>query len=173
MFDNLPNFNELKQVINVLFAIVVASCIIIVVTTNMTDKNGLSALIGGYIGLQLGMLFTMIIITVFTKIPYLDMTPIIMVLIITGLIIYYLHKYFDNISEGHISSYYSSFSVLSAVVLFAQIIIIFRAIYAKNETGQISLFKPSTFSLLGLISVINMLIVITIGIILHFYSTQG
>ena len=41
--------------------------IIIMITTNMTDINGLSALLGGYIGLLLGMLFVIIINLVFTK----------------------------------------------------------------------------------------------------------
>jgi len=170
MFDNL----EFKQIINVLLAIVIASCIIIIITINMTDTNGLSALLGGYTGLLLGMLFIMIVSLVFTNTTYLDMFPIVIIIIIIALLMYYLYIYFDNISEGHISSYYSSFSLLSAIFLFTQIIIVFTAIYekTKGDTDK-KLFKDQTFSLLTLLSVINMLAVITIGIVLHFYSTQG
>ena len=170
MFANL----EIKQVMNVLLSIVFASCVIILVTMNMTDSNGLSALLGGYAGLLLGMLFIMIVSLIFTNTTYLDMFPVVMIIIITGLLMYYLYKYFDNISSGHVSSYYSSFSLLSAIFLFTQLIIVFSAIYGKTEDDQnTKLFNDTTFSLLGLFSVINMITVLTIGIVLHFYSTQG
>jgi len=174
MFDNFTSLQEVKQVINVLLAVIIASCIIILITMNMIDSNGLSALLGGYAGLFLGMLFIMIVNLVFTKTTYLDMFPIVMIIIITGLLIYYLRTYFDKISKGEVSSYYSSFSLLSAIFLFTQIIIVFGAIYGKyDEPQNTKLFKDTTFSLLGLFSVINIIIVLTIGIVLHFYSTQG
>jgi uncharacterized membrane protein len=174
MFPSFTSLQELKQVMNVLLAIVVASCIIIVITMNMTDSNGLSALIGGYAGLLLGMLFIMIVSLIFTNTTYLDMFPVVMVIIITGLLMIYLYRYFDNISAGHVSGYYSSFSLVSAIFLFAQLISIFTAIYSKTDENQSGpLFKPTTFSLLVLLGVINMLAVITIGVVLHFYSTQG
>ena len=44
-----------------------------------------------------------------------------------------------------------------------------KTLVDKNTT----LFDNTTFSLLGLFSVINMLFVLTIGIVLKFYSTQG
>jgi hypothetical protein len=174
MFEKFTTLQEIKQVMNVLLAIVIAACVIILITMNMTDTNGLSALLGGYSGLLLGMLFIMIVSLIFTKTTYLDMFPVVMIIIITGLLMYYIYRYFDNISSGNVSSYYSSFSLLSAIFLFTQIIIVFTAIYGKSEEDQnTKLFTDTTFSLLGLLSVINMIIVLTIGIVLHFYSTQG
>jgi hypothetical protein len=170
MFDNF----ELKQIMNVLLAIVLSSCVIILVTINMTDKNGLSALLGGYSGVLLGMLFIMIVSLIFTKTTYLEMFPIVMIIITVGLLIAYLGIYFDKISKGEVSSYYSSFSYLSAIFLFTQIMIVFNAIYSKSEADpNKKLFKYTTISFLGLFSVINIMIVLTMGIILGFYSTQG
>lgn len=177
MFPNLTSLNEIKQefknVLNVILAIIIASCIIIVITTNMTDSNGLSALMGGYSGLLLGMLFIIILNLLFKQSTYIDMIPIIMIIIIVGLLLNYLIIYFDRISSGKVSNYYSNFSLLSTLFLFTQIIIIFGAIYSKNETQGTKLFTYTTFSLLNLLSIINLIIVLTIGIILHFYSTQG
>ena len=84
------NFNkeEFEKVMYIPFAVIVASCIIIIITTNATDSNGLSALLGGYSGLMLGILFVMILNLVFTKITYLEMFPVLMVLIISGLLIF-------------------------------------------------------------------------------------
>lgn len=169
------NFNkeEFEKVMYIPFAVIVASCIIIIITTNATDSNGLSALLGGYSGLMLGILFVMILNLVFTKTTYLEMFPVLMVLIISGLLIFYLSKYFDKISKGEVSSYYSSFSLLSTIFLFTQLIIIFNSIFNMSKYQNEKLFSNKTFALLRLFGVINLLIVVTIGIILQFYSTQG
>ena len=169
MFETL----EFEKIMNVPFAVIIASFIIIMITTNMTDTNGLSALLGGYSGLLLGMLFVMVINLVFTKTTYLDMFPIVMIIILTGLLIFYLRTYFDRISKGEVSGYYSSFSLLSTIFLFTQVMIILNAMYGKTQDPNAKLFSDTTFSLLGLFSVINFLIVLTIGVVLHFYSTQG
>ncbi len=171
MLDNL----EFKKVMNIPFAIVIASFIIIIITTNMTDTNGLSALLGGYSGLMLGILFVIILNLVFQKSIYLDMFPLLIILGIVGLLIFYLSKYFDNISKGEVSEYYSSFSILSTIFLITQVIIIFTAMFNKTQeqSQDNRLFSDTTFSLLGLFGTINMLIVVTMGIILKFYSTQG
>lgn len=173
MFENITRLQEFEKVMNIPFAVVITSFIIIMITTNMTDINGLSALLGGYMGLLLGMLFVIIINLVFTKTTYLDMFPIGMIVIIVGLLIFYLRKYFDRISKGEVSDYYSSFSLLSTIFLFTQVILILTSMYDKTRGQNTKLFSDTTFSLLGLFSVINLLIVLTIGIVLHFYSTQG
>jgi len=173
MFPDFTSLQEFKKVMNVLFSIIVASCIIIIITANMTDSNGLSALMGGYSGLLLGLLFIIILNLLFKQSTYFDMIPVLMIIIIVGLLLNYLRIYFDRISSGEVSSYYSNFSLLSTIFLFTQLIIIFGAIYGKSESDGSKLFTDTTFSLLGLFSVINIIIVLTIGIVLHFYSTQG
>jgi len=169
-FDNF----EFKTIMNVPFAVIIASFIIIIVTTNMTDTNGLSALLGGYFGLMIGMLFVMVLNLAFTNTTYLDMFPVVFLLAIIGLIVYYLFTYFDRISKGEVSGYYGSFSILSTIFLITQTIMIFNAIFNKLQNPDISkLFNDTTFAILCLFGVINMLIVLTMGIVLHFYSTQG
>jgi hypothetical protein len=171
MFEDL----EFKKVMNVPYAVIISSFIIIIITVNMTDVNGLSALISGYSGLFLGILFVIIINSVFGKASYLEMFPLVMVMIIAGLTISYLGIYFDRIAKGEISNYYSSFSLLSLIFLATQVGIIFSSIYGMSQSQDKStkIFSDTTFSLLGLLSVINILIVLTMGIVLHFYSTQG
>ena len=169
MFD----ISEFNKIMNVPITIVIASFIIIIITTSMTDSNALKALIGGYSGYMLGMLFILILNLIFKKTTYLDMFPVIFTLVITSLLIFYLSTYFDKISSGEISSYYYNFSILSTVFLFTQTIIIFNSLKSNENMTSSRLFNDTTFSLLGLFGVINFLLVITLGIILHFYSTQG
>lgn len=167
MFDK----EEYSKVINIPLAVIIASFIIIIITTGITNTNGLSSLIGGYIGLLLGMIFIIILNMPIGNL--LDLVPFVSIIIIVSLIIYYLFTYFDNISSGQISSYYGSFSVVSTIFLATQIIILFSAFF--NSSGDLStkILSDKTFALLSLISVINLLVVITLGVVLHFYSTQG
>jgi len=167
MFDK----EEYKKVINVPLAVIIGSFIIIIVTTGMTDTNGVSALIGGYSGLLLGMLF--VIILNYPPTNWLDMFPLFVIMIIISLLIYYLSTYFDQISKGEVSSYYKSFSILSTIFLAIQIITMFSAMFSKSGEPTGKLLSDTTFALLGLFGVLNFLMVITIGIVLHFYSTQG
>jgi hypothetical protein len=165
------NKDEYKKVINVPFAVIVASFIIIIITTGMTDKNGLSALIGGYSGLLLGIIF--ILILNYPPASWLDMIPFLTLIVIISILITYLSKYFDQISSGEVSGYYGSFSTLSTFFLATQIIILFSAMFSKNGDQSGKLLSDRTFALLSLFGVVNLVIVITIGIVLHFYSTQG
>jgi hypothetical protein len=173
MSENFINLQEFKKLMNVPLSVIIASSIIITITTNMTDRNGLTALLGGYLGLLLGLLFVLLLNVIFIKTPYLDMGPIIMVMIIIGLLYYYLNIYFERIIAGHVSNYYSGFSILSLLFLAIQLIIIFNVVYNKTQDLNGELFSKTTYALLTLFSVINILVVLTIGVILHFYSTQG
>jgi hypothetical protein len=167
MFDK----EEYKKVINVPLSVIIGSFIIIVITSGMTDPNGLKALIGGYAGLLFGMLF--IIILNYPPPSWLDMVPFIVIIILISLLIFYLSKYFDKISTGEVSSYYNSFSVLSTIFLATQIIILLSAMFSNSGEVSSKMLSDKTFALVSLFGVINFLIVITIGIVLHFYSTQG
>jgi hypothetical protein len=167
MFDK----EEYSKVINIPLAVIIASFIIIIITTGITNTNGLSSLIGGYMGLLLGIIFIIILNMPIGNL--LDLVPFASIIVIVSLIIYYLFTYFDNISSGQISSYYGSFSVVSTIFLATQIIILFSAFF--NSSGDLStkILSDKTFALLSLIAVINLLVVITLGVVLHFYSTQG
>jgi membrane associated rhomboid family serine protease len=83
MFDK----EEYKKVINVPLSVIIGSFIIIVITTGMTDPNGLKALIGGYSGLLFGILF--IIILNYPPTSWLDMVPFIVVMILISLLIFF------------------------------------------------------------------------------------
>jgi hypothetical protein len=137
----------------------------------MTDTNSLSALIGGYFGLLLGVLFVIILNMPPTN--ALDMFPFVVIMIIVSLLIYYLFTYFDQISRGEVSGYYQSFSTLSTLFLATQLIILFSAMFSDSKETTGKLLTDKSFALLNLFGVINFLIVITVGIVLRFYSTQG
>jgi hypothetical protein len=170
------NFNinnaDFKKIMNVPFAVIIASFIIIIITTNMTDSNGLSALIGGYFGLLVGILFVLILDLMFTNVRMFDMIPLVIIMGLVGLLIYYLFSNFDRISSGQVSNYYSNFSILSTIFLVFQIVVIINSVFKQDQLSS-RLFNDKTMSILGLFGILNLLVVMTLGIVLHFYSTQG
>ena len=169
---NNTNIQDVKKLMNVPFAVIITSIIIIIITINTTDRNGLSALLGGYSGLLFGLLFVVILNVIFLKAKYLDMIPIIMVMIVVGLLSYFLSTYFDRIISGNVSSYYLSFSYASLLFLCVQLYIIFKVIY-YNEQLKSTLFSSTEVAWLRLFNIINIVFVLIIGIVLYFYSTQG
>ena len=165
------NKEQISRVVNVPLAVIIASAIVIVITTNVNGENSLKALIGGYIGLGLS-IFLLIILNLPPN-NWIDLFPFVMLLGIITLMLIYLYRYFDRIVTGEVSPYYASFSILSIIFLGIQIIMLVSAMFSKSNELDVKLFSYKTFSLFALFGVINYLIVLTIGIILHFYSTQG
>ncbi len=163
---------EYYKIMNIPLSVIFASFIIIIITTGITNTNGLNALIGGYIGLLLGILFILLIN--YPSQNILDMFPFVSIIIIISLLLHYFRTYYHIISSGQVSGYYNSFSMLSTIFLAVQMIVLFKEMY-KSYTGGMNgpLLTNSSFALLGLLAVINGLIVITLGIVLNFYSTQG
>jgi hypothetical protein len=163
-----------RKVMNVPFSVIIASFITIVVTSNVIDKNALSGLIGGYYGLLLGLIFIIMLILFYTPLtPYLHLIPIFLTLCIISLLIYYLSVYFDKIASGEVSSYFNSFMTLSTIFLATQLYMITKSVYNKTRDINAKLFSNTNYSLLVLFNLINSLIIITIGIVLRYYSTQG
>jgi hypothetical protein len=94
-------------------------------------------------------------------------------MLIIMVMLYYLYTYFDIISKGDVSGYYTTYSILSTIFLAAQLIIIFSSVYNNINNGNSKMLSQKTLSLLGLLGVINFLAIIIIGIVLRFYTTQG
>ena len=162
---------DYNKIINVPITVIMASFVVIMLTTGVTDTNGLSALIGGYFGLLVGVLFIMLL-----NMPppsWIDLFPFLTLMIIISIIIYYLFTYFDQIAEGNVSDYYKTFSTIATIFLAIQLGLIYSSMMKNMKDATGKLLSNTTFVTLNLIAVLNFLVVVTIGIILRFYSTQG
>jgi hypothetical protein len=180
-----------KKIMAVPFSIIFASFVIIIITFNVEDKNALYALISGYFGLFLGLFLITLSILYEKQIPnsqndtsflsifkymiqiILDIFPILMTLCIISVLIYYLYTYFDKIVNGQVSSYYNGFLLLSIIFSGFQMLIFYNSFYDRSKNSNSEIFSNVNFSLSVLVDLINLFSVITIGIILRYYSTQG
>ena len=166
--NTIRNVQVIKKLMYIPFALIITSFIIIGITISMTNQNALSALLGGYSGLFIGLLFIMIIKLLFLNAKYIDMIPIIMSMIVVGLLLFLVSYYFDRIISGNISSYYSTYSYLLSAFLFVQVGLIFIDINKTNLNLSVKLV-----SFLPLFYLMNIVCLLILAIVLSKYSTQG
>jgi hypothetical protein len=165
MFDTFKKINWIP------YSVMIAASFIILITTGVPGKNALNGLISGYIGYGVAMLCLSTLYM--PPVNWKDLVPFGMIIGIVVTMLFYLNIYFDRISNGTVSEYYKSFSVLSTIFLAAQSFILFYSLSNIIDNVNTKLIKDKTWSLLVLFGVINYLIIITLGVILEFYSTQG
>ena len=163
-----------SNVANLLYAVIIATVFSIFCTVGMTTESALSALIGEYSIIGAAILI-MTAIKMKSLIDsgdlvkmstLLTMSPFLFILFI---IIYYISIisiYFDKIVSNKISEYYYSFSKLTTVLIVSQIFLLVYTIANNIEIPR------KTFSILMLLGTINAIVVITLGIILKFYTTD-
>lgn len=174
------NEEQIKAIVSVTIPTIIASFVIIFFTNGISEPNGLNALIGGYGGLLIGMvLVVMLVIQQLSSemLPLwtyiLRIFPFAFIVVIISIIISLLIVYYDVISKGNVSTYYSSFSLITTIFLATQIYMLISPI-VSYKFGKINLsLSQVNKALLNLLGVINLLMVGTMGIVLKFYSTQG
>jgi hypothetical protein len=159
---------------NLLTAILVADVFSILCTIGITTETGLEALIGQY-----SVMGAVILIILILKTKGMINSGIIdkMSILITAapflfllfLIIYYIvlvSIYFTNIVSNKISNYYYMFSKISTGLILGQVLLL---VYTMAKTVEL---PKKIFTILMLLGTINAIVLITLGIVLKFYTTD-
>ncbi len=166
---------------SLLYALSFAALIIIIITTSTRGESSLIALISGYSALLLSLMFLLFLTynntvqssehfsSINTIIPIVKtFFPGVLIVFVLSLLLAFLSIYFHRIATGKVPEYYYSFSTMSTILTVLQLGVWFHAMY-KNEGKNVS---DRVFSILTLIGTINALVVITLGIVLKYYSTD-
>jgi hypothetical protein len=159
---------------NAIISIMVASCVIILITNGNNSSNGLSALIGGYCGIMFSLIMIIVINMPLKNSSHFSsiMSCAVAVSIIFVTVIY-LYKYFDRIINGEVAPYYNTFYNCSLVLLSIQVGYIMYIFYNTKQLGFLNL-TPSSRAFMVFVAILNYMFVITNGaIVLRLYSTQG
>ena len=93
--------------------------------------------------------------------------PFLTILAVILWILILVFLYYDRITEGKVSDYYTSFMNIASAILLIQIYMIFSEV--SDKTPPLS---SKTYSILRLLSVLAGLSVITVSIVLKFYVTD-
>jgi hypothetical protein len=170
LYQNLDTF---------LYSLVAGAGLVVILTSGKTDKSAVTAfqvaysilfcvvcyksvLAGSKLDLsQSGSMITKAINFITMFFPFLSILAVILwILVLVSL-------YYDRITEGKVSDYYTSFMNIASVMLLIQIYMIFSE--TSDKTPPLSL---KTYSLLRMLAVLSALSVITVSIVLKFYITD-
>lgn len=164
-------------------AFIATGIIIVIFTIGSNNVTGLTGTITGYsfiitgVLLLIGYLMTNLSSTSaysFSSIisQMVTVGPFIVLIGILIYMIYLLSLYFNQITAGNVSSSYYNFMNLFVVLLMAQIYIFYNGTQERSfkETGTIS---KVTGLLLYFLELINIVVIITLGIILKYFTTDG
>jgi len=166
IFSDITLYENLIQIPT---SVIYTCFIIILLTTGVSDENSVFALISGYSGILIGIIFIIVLNMPITK--YLYIFPFIFIMILVSLELALLIKYWNRISNGQVSSYYKSFSNMFVFFLAIQMSTLMYHLSNKKMDKMDISYK--TICLLHTFSVINFFIIIIIGIVLRYYYTQG
>ena len=87
-------------------------------------------------------------------------------------VIYLLSYYFNQITNCNVSSGYYNFMNIFIVILMVQLYIFYNATQDTNFKDN-GVINKVTGLLLYLLEVINVIVIITLGIILKYFTTDG
>lgn len=177
------------QMTNVVYAVMVAAFILIFITIGMTSENAVSALIGGYSGLLAALAFVVVLNWFYTQNASLasrfwNSLPFLLTMAALCLMVVYLSLYFGEITAGHVAASYQSLSIAVTVFLAAQIALLFRSsVWSQSQLpggeggggggAPRKIITNQTASLVNLLGTICMFLVVSLGVTLKYYTTQG
>lgn len=159
-----------------IYGIMIGSMVVILMTSGSQGENATYAYMNGYIALLSSIIF------MFSLIWYrssdvsiyrlsISLFPFIMLMVIIVWLLVYLFKYFDRITTNKVSDYYGSFMNTSTMLTLVQLIMLVNAVTDKNFEKNRSI-QPKIFSILMLLGTINIIVVVTLGVILKSYVTD-
>jgi hypothetical protein len=164
-----------KKLETISYSLAVASILIILFTSGSTSGSVVTSLQYSYIILSSSMLFLFGLMwskigaaTFMSKL--ITLLPILMLVITSLAVAIILFMYLDRITKG-VSDYYGLFINTSTMITIVQLMIMYRAVNG-NEFIMNNVINGKTFSLLMLLATINIITIITLGVVLKNYTTD-
>ncbi len=98
--------------------------------------------------------------------------PFILIIGTTSFLIYYIGKYFNNISKGRVSNNYKTFSTIFTLLTLAEIIVFYRS---KNSAQfkRTSTIPNILYWIIIFLGVVNSIVVGIISVDLAYFNTDG
>lgn len=161
-------------------SLIIVGIIIILATIGSASSVNLKGTILGYWFIGIGILIliatTMKIVInagASSNINILNILgPFLLILGAIGYTMYLLIIHFNRISDGNISSGYVNFSNVSLMLMMIQLYIFYLGTNTKEYQDKKS-FSKIYSSLLYLIGFLNIIAVVTVGIVLTYFTTDG
>ena len=179
MTENISlNSTDLNKKLEfIIYGALIGAFAIIILTTGAEGHVAFNAFTGSYMVLLISIIFMLAInwkktsnIGIYDLL--VSLLPLILLMLIISWILVILYKYSDRIIGHKVSEYYVTFMNISTVLVLVQLTMIMKSI-TDNNFDKKQIFQPKIFALLMLLVTINAIIVITLGVILKSYVTDG
>ena len=175
------DINLYNIITNISYALIIGGLIVVLCTVGTYNESALIGTITGYstttsaIILLAGLTYTNIVTgdkkPSFKQI-IITLTPFFLLFLILGFSIALESVYFDNIANNRVGEFYSFFSFMSVIFIFLQVGLFYNSTTNKTfiENGTINIVNILKLTVLALI---NFLILISLGVSLKYFSTDG
>ena len=161
---------------------IMASVIMFCISFATSGHITIDALLAGYSTLGISILMILLyVINKFYMLPpasqsililLTNIGPFLLMLFILSILLHLVIKYKTNISEGHVSSNYTTFSFISSILLLLQTYIIYNGINTPSFQTSNKLPK-TTSSMAYLVGVLNFVSLTILFTVLKYYTTDG
>ena len=176
LFTKLKNLSYALGISGMLVAIIIS----VIALMGGTNKGSIITLVSSYGAVLTSLIFLsgLVIINMISqgspKISSIVFTifPFILVIIILSLLMTILTTNFDKIVVNRMPKAYYSLSLISTIFLTVEIYMLFNAIYNKGSNNSL-VMNPVTYSTILLYGTINLITVITLGIMPKFFTVDG
>jgi hypothetical protein len=161
-------------------SLITVGVILLFATIGSTSMDSLNGSIAGYFLIAIGMaILISFIIGISSKngsqniiSAIFSVGPFFVTIGIVAYILYLLFTYKDRIAEGNIAPGYANFTNISVILILLQLFLFYMGTQKQSFQRDNKLDRVYS-GLLYFVGVINIVAVITIGIILKYFSTDG
>jgi hypothetical protein len=161
-------------------SLITVGIILLFATIGSTSMDSLNGTIAGYFLIAIGMaILISFIIGISSKngsqniiSAIFSVGPFFVTIGIVAYILYLLFTYKDRIAQGNIAPGYANFTNISVILILLQLFLFYMGTQKQSFQRDNKLDRVYS-GLLYFVGVINIVAVITIGIILKYFSTDG
>lgn len=180
------------QLSNLLYAVAVASVIMVIVTMSMQDANALLASLVGYSSMFASVFFLAVLSWMYFRNEsmmsrFWTYLPFLMTLLPLFFIVLLMSLSFSTIASGNVAPSYTSLLVSATLFLVVQMGILFRGVVkarsrellpsstTASSSGSTTnaVLTPMTTSVVNLLGTISLFLVASLSVVLRYYNTQG
>ena len=155
---------------NVFKGFMFGSVVLFIMSLLTSGKTAFGAELAGYSCIIIAILLILLIL--FQNRALGVSICFIIILAITGFILFSLISFRDNIIDNHVAPYFKTYTTISIILILIKTYIIYSIIFSDNFEKHKSISNVSMY-LLYLLSVFALACSLIIYVILNYYTTDG
>ena len=155
---------------NVFKGFMFVSVVLFLISLVTSGKTAFGAELAGYSCIIIAILLILLIL--FQNKALGVSICFVIILAITGFILFSLISFRDNIIDDHVAPYFKTYTSISIILILIQTYVMYSSIFTENFEKNKSISNVNMY-LLYLLSVFSLACSLIIYVILNYYTTDG